>query len=281
VCSPRCPFGTLTTGTNPTISLSFKRRRLVADEVALFVDLENIVFSLWNKHQQESNPHQWMQKARQYGRVTFARAYGDFSQDVIGRLERQLHIAGIDTVSCPAKVKDNGTQSTVDINVVIDLIEVALDRPNVTVFVLMAGDSDYIRIVSRLRHRWGKRVIVSGIPGTVSRDLVDAAGEEDPLEVAEQVAVDERELIRVIHRYQSELKPGIYPTFLPMKRYVAHRNNAKVIDPNQVQSKLSQFIQRGVLVQEVVELPDGQKLKSTHLNQEDPLVQSALAIGLS
>ena len=247
----------------------------MADEVALFVDLENVVYSLMNTQRREPDPREWMKKARSYGPVTFARAYADFGQEVMARLRSRLDVAGIDAFSCPAKVRDERTQSTVDINVAVDLFEVALDRPEVKTFILMAGDRDYIRIVTRLQNRWSKRIVVSGVPGTVSRDLAAAADVEEPIEVA-IATVDELELVRVIHRFESGLTNGFHPTFMRLKDYVAHPRNAEVVDPNFAQSALSNFVDRGVLVQEVVTLEDGQNIKATRLNPEDPLVKEAL-----
>jgi len=67
------------------------------------------------------------------------------------------------------------TQSTVDLNMLMDIIETVFDRPNINTFVLMSGDRDFTRICARLKLRLNKRVIVVGVPGTVSRDLISAA----------------------------------------------------------------------------------------------------------
>jgi uncharacterized LabA/DUF88 family protein len=67
------------------------------------------------------------------------------------------------------------TQSTVDLNMLMDIIETVFDRPTITTFVLMSGDRDFTRICARLKLRLNKRVIVVGVPGTVSRDLISAA----------------------------------------------------------------------------------------------------------
>jgi uncharacterized LabA/DUF88 family protein len=67
------------------------------------------------------------------------------------------------------------TQSTVDLNMLMDIIETVFDRPSITTFVLMTGDRDFTRICARLKLRLNKRVIVVGVPGTVSRDLISAA----------------------------------------------------------------------------------------------------------
>jgi len=61
-----------------------------------------------------------------------------------------------------------------------------------------------------------------------------------------------------------------------MKEYVAHPTNREAVDPIMVQSALSNFVDRGVLVQEVVALADGRDLKTTRLNLADPLVQQVL-----
>jgi len=55
------------------------------------------------------------------------------------------------------------------------------DRPSITTFVLMTGDRDFTRISARLKLRLNKRVIVVGVPGTVSRDLISAAEQFIPL----------------------------------------------------------------------------------------------------
>ncbi|HEY7976363.1 MAG TPA: NYN domain-containing protein, partial [Ktedonobacterales bacterium] len=67
------------------------------------------------------------------------------------------------------------TQSTVDLNMLMDIIETVFDRPNINTYVLMTGDRDFTRICARLKHRLNKRVIICGVPGTVSRDLISAA----------------------------------------------------------------------------------------------------------
>lgn len=247
-------------------------------EAALFVDLENIATSMWNSYQQAPDPLRWVEKVRKYGLMGFARAYGDFSQPFLGRLESRIRVAGIEPFHCPVKVREDKSQSTVDINVAIDLYEVALDRPTTSTFVLMAGDRDYIRIVARLRNRLDKKVVIAGVPGSVSRDLVLAAGHEDALEPVDFILDRDGEmaLVRVIYRYEESRKPGVYPIFRFMADFIRHPNNAELIDPTIVDGKLNEFIERGVLLQEMVDLQDGRSLRLTKLNRDDPFVDEAL-----
>jgi uncharacterized LabA/DUF88 family protein len=73
------------------------------------------------------------------------------------------------------------TQSTVDLNMLMDMIETVFDRPTINTFILMSGDRDFTRICARLKLRLNKRVIVVGVPTTVSRDLISAAEQFIPL----------------------------------------------------------------------------------------------------
>src|SRR5436305_5342417 len=78
-------------------------------------------------------------------------------------------------------VQSTVVQSTVDLNMLMDIIETVFDRPTISTFVLMTGDKDFTRISARLKLRLNKTVIVVGIPGTVSRDLVSSANQFVPL----------------------------------------------------------------------------------------------------
>jgi uncharacterized LabA/DUF88 family protein len=258
----------------------------VSDEIALFIDFENIRYSLINVQHREPDPQELIGVARQFGTVMVARAYADWGRQP-DFFKGSLTAAMIDRVDCPAKVRErfrqspgyspapydraapndqqmpddeefiddeqhldepdmetgaaaiedtqaevmdeaqdsdqdsdedsdeefagdegeldeepqprmepaqfNGpssyyaqpqqviTQSTVDLNMLMDIIETVFDRPSITTFVLMSGDRDFTRICARLKLRLNKRVIVVGVPGTVSRDLISAAEQFIPL----------------------------------------------------------------------------------------------------
>lgn len=252
----------------------------LSHDVALFVDLENVVTSLWNTHRQAPEPMRWVEKAQKYGLVSFARAYGDFTQDHMRDLEPRLRVAGIEPFMCPVKVRGDRAQSTVDMNVAIDLYEVALDRVNTNTFLLMAGDSDYVRIVTRLRLRLGKTVVIAGVPGSISRALVEAAeGNADPLEIS-KVSDDpevELELLRRIHEFEMTRRNGVLPVFRWMAEYLKHDRNRDLIQPELVEGKLSDLKNRGILRQDLAVGSNGDPVRTTSLDHFHPLVQQALA----
>jgi uncharacterized LabA/DUF88 family protein len=275
------------------------------DEIALFIDFENIRYSMINVQHREPDPQELIGIARRFGTIMVARAYADWTRQP-EFFKGSLMAAMIDRVDCPAKVRErfrqnngssynaqpsfydrrdehpagedryadedaeeldqqpmdlydqrddqrddqdermdgrdageddgadytdderqslgdqrdsgddlgegemegNGqreqmdpgfsfsnsnagafyqpqqqiiTQSTVDLNMLMDMIETVFDRPSIGTFILMSGDRDFTRICARLKLRLNKRVIIVGIPGTVSRDLMASADQFLPL----------------------------------------------------------------------------------------------------
>jgi uncharacterized LabA/DUF88 family protein len=228
---------------------------------------------MWKIHQQKPDLFGWLDKVREHGPLAFGRAYGDFSQPVIQALESDLRALGIDKFDCP--VKQSG-QSTVDSNIIIDLYEVALDQPNVKTFVLMAGDSDYIRVVAKLRQRMDKDIVVMGVQGSISRDLVKAAGREVLLEPIAIAPIDEGKLIRLIDQYEATRRPGALPTFRFLSQYLSDPRNAAVIPSQTIGAKLNELVARNLLVQSIVPVEDGREVRVTKLDREHPEVTAAL-----
>jgi uncharacterized LabA/DUF88 family protein len=110
-----------------------------------------------------------------------------FGQGVTGPLASQQHtgnsghLPAINTPGNSTIVQSTVVQSTVDLNMLMDIIETVFDRPTISTFVLMTGDKDFTRISARLKLRLNKTVIIVGIPGTVSRDLISSANQFVPL----------------------------------------------------------------------------------------------------
>ncbi|HLI08993.1 MAG TPA: NYN domain-containing protein [Ktedonobacteraceae bacterium] len=96
------------------------------------------------------------------------------------------HLPAIGASGTSTIVQSTVVQSTVDLNMLMDIIETVFDRPTISTFVLMTGDKDFTRISARLKLRLNKTVIVVGIPGTVSRDLISSASQFVPLVVGGQ-----------------------------------------------------------------------------------------------
>jgi uncharacterized LabA/DUF88 family protein len=106
---------------------------------------------------------------------------GDNSSNPVQPTGNTGQMPAINTSGSSTIVQSTVVQSTVDLNMLMDIIETVFDRPTISTFVLMTGDKDFTRISARLKLRLNKTVIVVGIPGTVSRDLISSANQFVPL----------------------------------------------------------------------------------------------------
>jgi uncharacterized LabA/DUF88 family protein len=275
-------------------------------EVAMFIDFENVRYGLKNNYSREPDPQMLMAKARKYGPVALALAYADFTEHP-EYFRRKLEVAGITPRDIARRSPDVAHKSSSDMAMLMDIIDCLLDRPTVNTLMLMTGDSDFIRVVARARHRFGKRVVIAGVPGSVSNDLISAADAADPiiepdwmpvappelrlpvpfesslpteLELQEVYASPEtisdveRRLIRLID-YLDRTRP--YLTFLFVKTHALSPNNQLNLSPMQVDLVLTQFKERGILRDEVRE-QDGRTLRLLYFRRDHPHVQDSLKV---
>jgi len=248
-------------------------------EVAAFVDFENIRYSTINSFGQEPNPISWRDKALSYGLMAVARAYADFDQHP-PNMRMKLDVAGFEAQHYPAKRTSDAQgrekiQSRADLNFVVDVINTALTRPDIETFLLFTGDKDFIRLVTTLRNRLGKKVVICGVPGSVSPDLVAAAGAEDPLQIAQSVDVD-KQVVRAIDAYVQQLHSGFVPTQSHMSRTLWRFLDRTVLPSEHIEAKVMEFLRKGILTKRQTVNGQGQELVTTELNPAHPLVQDAL-----
>jgi uncharacterized LabA/DUF88 family protein len=251
----------------------------VRSEVAAFVDFENIRYSSINSFGREPDPLAWRDKALKYGLMAVARAYADFDQHP-PPVRTRLDVAGFEAQHYPAKRTSDGSgrekiQSRADLNFVIDVINTALTRPDIETFLLFTGDKDFIRLVTTLRNRLGKKVVICGVPGSISPDLVVAAGAEDKLQFAPSVDVD-RQIIQAIDAYVRQLHDGFVPTQSHMSRTLWRFVDRALLPSEHIEAKVMEFLRKGILTKRQTINGQGQELVMTELNPVHPLVQDAL-----
>src|SRR2546429_4078036 len=82
------------------------------EDIALFIDFENIRYSMLNIQRREPDPQELIAVARRYGTVMVARAYADWSRQP-EPFKGSLTAAMIDRVDCPAKQRDRIRMGTI------------------------------------------------------------------------------------------------------------------------------------------------------------------------
>jgi hypothetical protein len=161
----------------------------------------------------------------------------------------------------------------------------------------MTGDSDFIRVVARARHRFSKKVIIAGVPGSVSNDLIAAADAADPIVESDwmtstppaespapveapvtletpmpELASNERQLIQLIDRLD-RTKP--YLTFLFVKTHALSPTSLLEFTPMQVDLIMTKLKDMGIVRDEIRE-QEGRTLRLLYLVREHPLVMKIL-----
>jgi uncharacterized LabA/DUF88 family protein len=142
----------------------------------LYLDGENLQWSLTHHHGRELDPGVVLHLAAAVGEVHEARLYADFSRFPREVATRALAL-GVDPVHVPSHPNgqsDGKWKSTTDQRLTVDCLERILTGPPVDAVVLAAGDGDYIHLVQKLRRR-RITVVVIGVAKTLSRLLRDAA----------------------------------------------------------------------------------------------------------
>jgi uncharacterized LabA/DUF88 family protein len=147
------------------------------DQVAVFIDLENLAVGAGQDLPGESEPIPYKaleRLCRDYGNTSIRRAYADWSRPEFARYQHSLAQNGITLI----QVTRFGAQqkNAADILMAVDAMEVLITHPDVGTFLLVAGDGDYSPLVQRLRE-FGKWVVGVGTRASASSRLVAVCSE--------------------------------------------------------------------------------------------------------
>lgn len=130
--------------------------------VAIFFDAENFVICA----QQAGLPlrmKRLVNRIREEGVISFARAYGDWTKFHMSRQMGEFQENVIEMNQLPNRYGKN----TADMQMVVDSLEMAILPQAPDIFVLVAGDRDFVPLVQKLK-RYGKTVIGIGVKGATS-----------------------------------------------------------------------------------------------------------------
>ncbi|MFZ5642276.1 MAG: NYN domain-containing protein [Bacillota bacterium] len=154
-------------------------------KVAIFVDYENLFYSMHNKFQAQPDPMEFIRIAHRYGQIITARAYGDFEKNPYIKNEvPKLRAASFEVVHTRTEVIGGKEKSYTDFKIVEDLFVFKEENRDVETIILATGDGHFSNIVARLKIRDGRIVIVVGVKGSISRELQMAAGRDDVIELS-------------------------------------------------------------------------------------------------
>lgn len=225
------------------------------NNVALFIDLDNIRIGMSEKFGVQLKPQVLIDIARQYGSfVAIAKAYANFAQADLATLRDKLAAAGIDDLDVPARMVNGKPKDYVDFHMLLDIYDTLVERSDIDTFVLATGDDHYLRLAAKLRHRHGKQVVIVGVPGTISQRLRESANAVEELEPPAEAVPTDAEVLQTIEGLKEKLP---YVT----RKYICDVMIARhpLLAASGMQDILRRLEKEQVLAVEVAETPHGQK----------------------
>jgi uncharacterized LabA/DUF88 family protein len=98
------------------------------------------------------------ERAEQIGHVSYVAAYADFENADFHGLQSEFQRNNVETrVNVFSKTFGSTRKNAADIEMSLDAQEMATTRSDLTGFVLVCGDRDFIPIVKRLLQREGRK----------------------------------------------------------------------------------------------------------------------------
>lgn len=150
------------------------------EDVALFIDFENVYISVRQVYKQNPNFEVIVEKAEEYGRLIISRAFADWAH--YQRITNALYANGIEPVYVPTYYYGQNPQyshaikNSVDIHMVIESMRTLYTHDNISTYVFVTGDRDFIPLMNAVRQK-GKKVIVIGVAEAASSHLAQSADE--------------------------------------------------------------------------------------------------------
>jgi uncharacterized protein (TIGR00288 family) len=126
-------------------------------KLAVFIDFDNIQIGVKDTLNKEFDVSLVLEALKERGEVVTKVAYGDWPR--AGEQSRQMTQHAVQMVQ--RNVTPRGDKNGADINLALDALEMAFNRPHINAFAIVGGDSDFIALVEKLK-QYDKRVFVVG-----------------------------------------------------------------------------------------------------------------------
>ncbi len=136
-------------------------------QVAVFIDFENVAITAEEIYG-ECKVDVIMDAAQQWGRCIIRRAYSDWTS--YSRYQQDLLAHAIELTQM-FRYSARHRKNAADIQMVVDALEAAFTHPEIEVFFLVTGDSDFSAVARKLR-TYGKVVVGLGLRQSTSEVLV-------------------------------------------------------------------------------------------------------------
>jgi uncharacterized LabA/DUF88 family protein len=151
------------------------------NKVAVFVDVQNIYYTVKQGHKSHFNYSQFWKMLESRGEIVKAIAYAIEPQDTKQRNFQNL-LSGI---GFEVKVKpyiqrsDGSAKGDWDVGITIDVLDIA---PTVETVILASGDGDFDLLLQSIKNKYSVSTEVFGVKALTADSLIRSASRYTPIE---------------------------------------------------------------------------------------------------
>ena len=151
------------------------------NKIAIYVDVQNIYYTTREAYGRQFNYRKFWQKISSEGDIVSATAYAiDRGDNKQIKFQDALKHIGFTVKLKPYIQRSDGTaKGDWDVGITIDIMESA---KYVDTVILLSGDGDFDMLLEKIRHDYGVKTEVYGVPSLTATSLINAASMFHPIE---------------------------------------------------------------------------------------------------
>ena len=151
---------------------------LSGDSVAVFIDVENIYYSILNTQHGKPDWAKLVEICRQYGRCPVIRAFVDWTEEQFAHEGHIVRKSGIVPVMTARSLHG---KSSVDAYLIVEAMEYVLLNKGIGTVVIVSGDRDLVPLIQKLRSMNLRVVLIAG-SNSMSAEIKAVVEPEDVIE---------------------------------------------------------------------------------------------------
>lgn len=182
--------------------------------IAVFIDFENLYYSSLNNYGEEPDLMLIRNLCEKKGGIASIQAFGDwvrFNENI-----NSLQTSGIQPVFTPLS---RAEKSSADTFICVYAMKLFMQNENINTLILVSGDRDFIPLLNELRSL-GKSTFLMGVPGSISRDLVNVADGEIEYRPAKIKHKESKSLQSPQKKLSEQIEDGIVSLLKKEKRRI-------------------------------------------------------------
>ncbi len=146
----------------------------MTNKIAIFVDVQNIYYTTRDAYKRQFNYRKFWERVSEQGEIVTAIAYAtDRNIDSQIKFQDALRHIGF-TVKLKPYItrKDGSAKADWDVGITIDVLDMSKEVDTV---ILLSGDGDFDLLLEKIKHEYGVRTEVYGVPELTANTVKNTA----------------------------------------------------------------------------------------------------------